>query len=392
MNFVSVLINYDFLKEVIRVNTNFKFFNLIHKTYICSKLIIMAGNSYGTLYKVTTFGESHGEALGGIIDGCPSGIKLDFEAIELDMARRKPGQSAIVTQRKEPDAVQFLSGIFEGKTTGTPIGFIIPNTNQKSDDYSHIKDNYRPSHADYVYDQKYGFRDYRGGGRSSARETASRVVAGAIAKQMLPEIKINAYVSSVGPIHLETPYQELDFSKTESNPVRCPDEKSAAIMEEYIRDIRKQGDTVGGVVSCVIQNVPVGLGEPVFDKLHAELGKAMLSINAVKGFEYGSGFSGSEMKGSEHNDLYNPDGTTKTNLSGGIQGGISNGMDIYFRVAFKPVATIMQTQDSLDNKGNIKPMTGKGRHDPCVVPRAVPIVEAMAAIVLADFYLINKTY
>ena len=352
----------------------------------------MAGNSYGTLYKVTTFGESHGEALGGIIDGCPSGIELDLDAIEVEMSRRKPGQSAIVTQRKEPDAVQFLSGIFEGKTTGTPIGFIIPNTNQKSDDYSHIKDNYRPSHADYVYDQKYGFRDYRGGGRSSARETASRVVAGAIAKQMLPEIKINAYVSSVGPIHLDTPYQDLDFSKIESNPVRCPDEKSAAIMEEYIRDIRKQGDTVGGIVSCVIQNVPVGLGEPVFDKLHAELGKAMLSINAVKGFEYGSGFSGSEMKGSEHNDLYNPDGTTKTNLSGGIQGGISNGMDIYFRVAFKPVATIMQTQDSLDNKGNITPMTEKGRHDPCVVPRAVPIVEAMAAIVLADFYLINKTY
>ncbi|MFH7012861.1 chorismate synthase [Flavobacterium sp. FlaQc-52] len=352
----------------------------------------MAGNSYGTLYKVTTFGESHGEALGGIIDGCPSGIELDLEAIEVEMSRRKPGQSAIVTQRKEPDSVQFLSGIFEGKTTGTPIGFIIPNTNQKSDDYSHIKDNYRPSHADYVYDQKYGFRDYRGGGRSSARETASRVVAGAIAKQMLPEIKINAYVSSVGPIHLDTPYQELDFSKTESNPVRCPDEKAAAIMEEYIRDIRKQGDTVGGIVSCVIQNVPVGLGEPVFDKLHAELGKAMLSINAVKGFEYGSGFSGSEMKGSAHNDLYNPDGTTQTNRSGGIQGGISNGMDIYFRVAFKPVATIMQTQDSLDNKGNITPMNGKGRHDPCVVPRAVPIVEAMAAIVLADFYLINKTY
>ncbi|MEO6177937.1 MAG: chorismate synthase, partial [Flavobacterium circumlabens] len=310
----------------------------------------MAGNSYGTLYKVTTFGESHGEALGGIIDGCPSGIELDLEAIEVEMSRRKPGQSAIVTQRKEPDSVQFLSGIFEGKTTGTPIGFIIPNTNQKSDDYSHIKDNYRPSHADYVYDQKYGFRDYRGGGRSSARETASRVVAGAIAKQMLPEIKINAYVSAVGPIHLDIPYQELDFSKTESNPVRCPDEKSAAIMEEYIRDIRKQGDTVGGIVSCVIQNVPVGLGEPVFDKLHAELGKAMLSINAVHGFEYGSGFCGTRMKGSEHNDLYLPDGSTKSNLSGGIQGGISNGMDIYFRVAFKPVATIMQTQETINNE------------------------------------------
>ena len=352
----------------------------------------MAGNSYGTLFRLTTFGESHGEALGGIIDGCPSGITIDLEAIQMEMARRKPGQSAIVTQRKELDDVQFLSGIFEGKTTGTPIGFIIPNTNQKSDDYSHIKDNFRPSHADYVYEQKYGIRDYRGGGRSSARETASRVVAGAIAKQILPEIKINAYVSSVGPIYLEKAYQELDFLKTENNPVRCPDEEMAIVMENYIRDIRKQGDTVGGTVTCIIQNVPIGLGEPVFDKLHAELGKAMLSINAVKGFEYGSGFEGSKMKGSEHNDLYNNDGTTKTNLSGGIQGGISNGMDIYFRVAFKPVATIMQKQESLDNKGNISEMTGKGRHDPCVVPRAVPIVEAMAAIVLADFYLINKTY
>ena len=352
----------------------------------------MAGNSYGTLFRITTFGESHGEALGGIIDGCPSGISLDLDVIQFEMSRRKPGQSKIVTQRKEPDDVQFLSGIFEGKTTGTPIGFIIPNTNQKSDDYSHIKDNYRPSHADYVYEKKYGVRDYRGGGRSSARETASRVVAGAIAKQMLPEIKFNAYVSSVGPLFLEKPYQELDFSKTENNPVRCPDEKMAAEMEEYIKKIKKDGDTVGGTITCVIQNVPIGLGEPVFDKLHAELGKAMLSINAVKGFEFGSGFCGSQMKGSEHNDLYNPDGTTKTNLSGGIQGGISNGMDIYFRVAFKPVATIMQKQESLDNKGNITEMTGKGRHDPCVVPRAVPIVEAMAAIVLADFYLINKTY
>ncbi|MDG2431580.1 chorismate synthase [Flavobacterium sp.] len=352
----------------------------------------MAGNSYGTLYKITTFGESHGEALGGIIDGCPSGIVLDLEAIEFEMSRRKPGQSAIVTQRKEPDAVQFLSGIFEGKTTGTPIGFIIPNTNQKSDDYSHIKDNYRPSHADYVYDQKYGFRDYRGGGRSSARETASRVVAGAIAKQMLPKIKIHAFVSAVGDLSLDKSYHELDFNLIESNPVRCPDIEMAAKMEDYIREIRKQGDTVGGMVTCVIQNVPVGLGEPVFDKLHAELGKAMLSINAVKGFEYGSGFEGSKMKGSQHNDLYNSDGTTRTNLSGGIQGGISNGMDIYFNVAFKPVATIMQKQESLDNQGNITEMTGKGRHDPCVVPRAVPIVEAMAAIVLADFYLINKTY
>ncbi|HPJ11739.1 MAG TPA: chorismate synthase, partial [Flavobacterium sp.] len=306
--------------------------------------------------------------------------------------RRKPGQSAIVSQRKEADEVQFLSGIFEGKTTGTPIGFIIPNTNQKSDDYSHIKDSYRPSHADYVYEKKYGIRDYRGGGRSSARETASRVVAGAVAKQVLKDIKINAFVSSVGEIFIDKPYQDLDFSKIESNSVRCPDEATAEKMEAYIRDIRKQGDTVGGTVTCVIQNVPVGLGEPVFDKLHAELGKAMLSINAVHGFEYGSGFCGARMKGSEHNDLFNPDGTTQSNLSGGIQGGISNGMDIYFRVAFKPVATIMQAQQTLDVHGNMITMQGKGRHDPCVVPRAVPIVEAMAAMVLADFYLINKIY
>ena len=352
----------------------------------------MAGNSFGTLFKLTTFGESHGDALGGIIDGCPAGIILDFDAIQYEMIRRKPGQSAIVTQRKEDDEVQFLSGIFEGKTTGTSIGFIIPNTNQKSDDYSDIKNTYRPSHADYVYEKKYGLRDYRGGGRSSARETASRVVAGAVAKQLLPNIKINAFVSSVGTIFLDKPYQDLDFSKTESNPVRCPDEATAVKMEELIRDIRKQGDTIGGTITCVLQNVPLGLGEPVFDKLHADLGKAMLSINAVKGFEYGSGFCGAQMKGSDHNDLYNPDGTTKTNLSGGIQGGISNGMDIYFRVAFKPVATLIQKQEVLDNQGNIVELQGKGRHDPCVLPRAVPIVEAMAALVLADFYLINKIY
>ena len=352
----------------------------------------MAGNTYGNVYKLTTFGESHGEAIGGVIDGCPPGISLDFDAIQKELIRRKPGQSAIVTQRKENDEVQFLSGIFEGKTTGTPIGFIIPNTNQKSDDYSHIKDVYRPSHADYVYEQKYGIRDYRGGGRSSARETASRVVAGAIAKQILPDIKINAFVSSVGDIFIDKPYQALDFSLTESNPVRCPDLDTAAKMEEYIRQIRKEGDTVGGTITCVIQNVPVGLGEPVFDKLHAELGKAMLSINAVKGFEYGSGFCGAKMKGSEHNDAFNPDGTTKSNLSGGIQGGISNGMDIYFRVAFKPVATLIQEYDALDNTGNIVKMQGKGRHDPCVVPRAVPIVEAMAAIVVTDFYFFNNMF
>lgn len=351
----------------------------------------MAGNSFGNLFKLSTFGESHGEAIGGVIDGCPSGIELDITAIQEELDRRKPGQSKIVTQRKEPDEVRFLSGIFEGKTTGAPIGFIIENTNQKSHDYSHIKDVYRPSHADYVYDQKYGHRDYRGGGRSSARETASRVVAGAIAKQILSDIKINAYVSSVGDIFLKKPYQDLNLDNTENNIVRCPDDVVAEKMIARIQEIRKQGDTIGGTVTCIIKNIPIGLGEPVFDKLHAELGKAMLSINAVKGFEYGSGFCGSNMKGSEHNDLFNEDGTTKTNLSGGIQGGISNGMDIYFRVAFKPVATIMQSQETIDSKGNKAEMQGKGRHDPCVVPRAVPIVEAMAALVLADYYLLNNT-
>lgn len=351
----------------------------------------MSGNTFGKLFKITTFGESHGKALGGVIDGCPAGLDINLDAIQNELNRRKPGQSSIVTQRKEPDTVEFYSGVFEGKTTGTPIGFAIHNTNQKSHDYSHIKDSYRPSHADYTFDKKYGFRDYRGGGRSSARETASRVVAGAVAKQLLSEIKINAFVSSVGDIFIDKPYQVLDFSKTESNPVRCPDEASAEKMEAYIKQVRKEGDTVGGTITCVLQNVPVGLGEPVFDKLHADLGKAMLSINAVKGFEYGSGFCGAKMKGSEHNDLFNADGSTKSNLSGGIQGGISNGMDIYFRVAFKPVATIMQKQDTLNNQGNIVEMVGKGRHDPCVVPRAVPIVEAMAALVLADNYLINRT-
>ncbi|WP_272023508.1 chorismate synthase [Olleya namhaensis] len=352
----------------------------------------MAGNSFGNLFKLTTFGESHGVAIGGIIDGCPPGIELDLEAIQAEMNRRKPGQSAIVTQRKEPDEVKFLSGVFEGVTTGTPIGFVIENSNQKSHDYSHIKDSYRPSHADYVYDKKYGLRDYRGGGRSSARETASRVVAGAIAKQMLKNVKINAFTSSVGDIFIDKPYQDLDFSNIESNDVRCPDSAIAEKMIDRIKQIRKEGDTIGGTVTCVLQNVPIGLGEPVFDKLHAELGKAMLSINAVKGFEYGSGFCGAKMKGSEHNDLFNIDGSTKTNLSGGIQGGISNGMDIYFRVAFKPVATIMQSQETINKDGEKVEMHGKGRHDPCVVPRAVPIVEAMAALVLADYLLINKTY
>ena len=351
----------------------------------------MAGNSFGKLFKLTTFGESHGPAIGGIIDGCPAGITLDLDKIQEDLNKRKPGQSAIVTQRKEPDTVIFLSGIFEGVTTGTPIGFTIENANQKSNDYSHIKDTFRPSHADYTYSEKYGVRDYRGGGRSSARETACRVVGGAIAKQVIKDIEIVAYTASVGELKLEKEASELDFGLIESNPVRCPDSETATKMEAYIREIRSQGDTVGGTVKCIIKNVPKGLGEPVFDKLHATLGQAMLSINAVKGFEFGSGFEGTKLKGSEHNDLFNQDGSTKTNLSGGIQGGISNGMDIYFNVAFKPVATIMQKQETINSQGELVEMQGKGRHDPCVVPRAIPIVEAMAALVLADFWLQNKT-
>ena len=350
----------------------------------------MAGNTFGNFFKLTTFGESHGEAMGGVIDGCPAGVSIDLDAIENQMMRRRPGQSAIVTQRKEADTVRFLSGIFEGKTTGTPIGFIIENTNQKSADYTHIKDSYRPSHADYTFDKKYGHRDYRGGGRSSARETACRVAAGAIASQLLCAIAITGYVSSVGDLTLEKPYQELDFNTVDSNVVRCPDAEMASKMIAKIKEVKKQGDTIGGIITCVIQNVPVGLGEPVFDKLHAQLGKAMLSINAVKGFEFGSGFKGATMNGSEHNDLFNQDGTTKSNLSGGVQGGISNGMDIYFRVAFKPVATIMQKQQTINSKGEKVEMQGKGRHDPCVVPRAVPIVEAMAALTIADFWLANK--
>ncbi|KAA2217010.1 chorismate synthase [Maribacter flavus] len=350
----------------------------------------MAGNSFGNIFRVTTFGESHGRAIGGVLDGCPAGIPLDLELIQKDLDRRKPGQSAIVTQRKEPDEVEIYSGIFEGRTTGTPIGFAIHNTNQKSKDYGHIKDSYRPSHADYVYDQKYGFRDYRGGGRSSARETASRVVAGAIAKQFLKGIEINAFVSQVGTLKMEKSYLELDLKTAEDNIVRCPDQEMAVKMEEYIKAIKKDGDTIGGVITCVAKNVPVGLGEPVFDKLHAELGKAMLSINAVKGFEYGSGFEGVTMKGSKHNDPFNTDGSTKTNHSGGVQGGISNGMDIFFNVAFKPVATVIQGYETIDKEGNIVQTQGKGRHDPCVVPRAVPIVEAMTALVLADYMLLSR--
>lgn len=351
----------------------------------------MAFNTFGNLLKLTTFGESHGDAIGGIIDGFPAGLSVDLEAIQKELDRRRPGQSKIVTQRKEPDTVEFLSGIFEGKTTGTPIGFIIRNTNQKSKDYSHNTNTYRPSHADFTYEKKYGLRDYRGGGRSSARETANWVVAGALAKQLISHISIHAFTSSVGDLKVQKAYQQLDLSKTETNVVRCPDESTAKQMIAKIKEVRKQGDTIGGTITCVAQNVPVGLGEPVFHKLQAELGKAMLSINAVKGFEFGSGFEGTRMRGSKHNDIFNADSSTKTNLSGGIQGGISNGMDIYFRVAFKPVATIMQDQATINSDGEETQISGKGRHDPCVVPRAVPIVEVLTALVLADFYLLNRT-
>ncbi|MFK7797378.1 MAG: chorismate synthase [Aureispira sp.] len=354
----------------------------------------MAGNSFGKLFKITTFGESHGRGIGVVIDGCPAGVSIDWEKVQHQLDRRKPGQSKIVTQRKEDDEFDILSGMFEGKTTGTPITLFIANTNQKVRDYDHIKDKFRPSHADYTYHQKYGNRDYRGGGRSSARETAARVAAGAIAQQLLEQkgIIIRAYVSQVGPLVLEKAYHELDFSTLEQNPVRCPDLELAAQMEQHIKAIKKQGDTTGGVVSCMIEGCPVGLGEPIFDRLHAELGKAMLCIPACKGFEYGSGFAGVALKGSEHNDHFILDehGKTSThqNLSGGIQGGISNGRPIYFRTAFKPVATIMRDQPSLDANGEVTTVKGKGRHDPCVVPRAVPIVECMAALVLLDYYLL----
>ena len=348
-------------------------------------------NTYGTLFRISTFGESHGAAIGVIIDGCPAGLLIDESFIQLELDRRKPGQSKITTQRKEDDTFKILSGVFEGKSTGTPIAIVIENQDQRSKDYGHIAEAFRPSHADYTYEAKYGNRDYRGGGRSSARETAARVAAGAIAKLLLKSmgIEINAYVSQVG--ELKAPhYTQLDLTKTEDNIIRCPDPAMAEKMIALIDQVRLERDTSGGIVTCVIKNTPVGLGEPVFDKLHAELGKAMLSINAVKGFEYGSGFAGITMRGSQHNDeFYNEGGRirTRTNHSGGIQGGISNGEDIYFNVAFKPVATIMQDQASVDKQGNETTVSGKGRHDPCVVPRAVPIVEAMAALVLVDFVL-----
>ncbi len=355
----------------------------------------MGGNTFGDLFRVTTFGESHGKAIGVVIDGCPAGLPIDEFFIQEELDRRKPGQSAIVTQRKESDIVHIQSGVFEGKTTGTPISMVIYNADAKSKDYAHIADKYRPSHADYTYDTKYGHRDYRGGGRSSARETASRVAAGAVAKLLLKQIgvDIKAFVSQVGNIQLPYPSSLIDFGVIEKNPVRCANMDVAGKMEQLIKEVKKQGDTIGGVVTCVIDNCPAGWGEPVFDRLHADLGKAVLSINACKGFEYGSGFNGVEMRGSEHNDIfYNDNGQirTKTNYSGGIQGGISNGMPIYFRAAFKPVATIIPAQASVDRNGNDTIITGKGRHDPCVVPRAVPIVEAMAALVLTDHWMKSK--
>ncbi len=349
------------------------------------------GNSYGRLFRISTFGESHGPAIGVVIDGCPAGLDIDEAFIQSELNRRRPGQSKITTQRKEDDVFKILSGVFDGKATGAPIALVIENQDQRSKDYSHLENTFRPSHADFTYQEKYGIRDYRGGGRSSARETAARVAAGAVAKLLLDEygVQIFAFVSQVGD--LKAPhYTQLDLTKTEDTIVRCPDEAIAAKMIALIDSVRLERDTIGGSVTCVIKNTPVGLGEPVFDKLHAELGKAMLSINAVKGFEYGSGFEGIKLRGTQHNDEFINEGgkiRTKTNHSGGIQGGISNGEDIYFNVAFKPVATIMQDQQSVDKDGKEVIVSGKGRHDPCVLPRAVPIVEAMAALVMADFIL-----
>lgn len=345
----------------------------------------------GNFLTLSTFGESHGLSYGGIINNFPAGLEVDFHKVQHQLDRRKPGQSTIVTQRKESDTIIFQSGIFEGKSTGTPISFIIKNENQKSQDYSHIADAYRPSHADFTYDRKFGIRDYRGGGKSSARETVNWVAAGALARQVLPaEVEIQAYVSSVGEIFCEKPYQELDLHKTDESDVRCPDPETAAKMIAKIKEIKKEGNTIGGTIMCVIRNLPAGIGEPVFGKLQAELAKAMMNINAAKGFEYGSGFCGAKMTGKEHNDLFNEDFSTKTNLSGGIQGGISNGMDVYFRVAFKPIATVLRPQESVNRDGEPVIVEGKGRHDACVLPRAVPIVENLAAFVLADLYLINK--
>jgi chorismate synthase len=353
-------------------------------------------NTFGTLFRVSTFGESHGQAIGCIVDGCPAGLEIDLDFMQRELDRRRPGQSSIVTQRKESDTVQLLSGVFEGRSTGTPIALLIPNEDQRSRDYDHLATAFRPSHADFTWQAKFGHRDYRGGGRSSARETAARVAAGAIAKMFLATqgIDIQAYVSQVGDIALSGGYQSLDLSLTETNDVRCPEPAVAERMIQRIKEVRKAGDTIGGVVSALVRGCPVGMGEPVFDKLHADLGKAMLGINAAKGFEYGSGFAGVAMLGSQHNDQFDlaqsGQPSTLSNHSGGIQGGISNGMDIYFRVAFKPVATIMRDQETLNAEGQALTLQGKGRHDPCVVPRAVPIVEAMTALVLADHLLRSR--
>jgi len=352
-------------------------------------------NSFGNIFKLTTFGESHGAGIGGIIDGCPAGLRIDIEKVQNELNRRKPGQSRITTQRDESDTVEFLSGIFEGQTTGAPIGFFVKNKDQHSTDYDSLKDIFRPSHADYTYLQKYGVRDHRGGGRSSARETIARVVGGAVAKQLLEHahISIQAFVNSVGDISLDKPYQELDLSKTEDTIVRCPDSETADKMIARIEEAGRNHDTVGGTIMCIIQGVPAGWGSPVFNKLHADLGFAMLGINAVKGFEYGSGFEGTKLSGSEHNDVFiNEEGVVKTitNHSGGIQGGISNGQDIFFKVAFKPIATLLKEQKTIDIELKETIINPKGRHDPCVLPRAVPIVESMAALVLADHYFMSR--
>jgi chorismate synthase len=351
-------------------------------------------NTFGNIFRLTSFGESHGQAIGGIIDGCPSGIDMDIKYIQNELDRRRPGQSDITTPREEGDKVVFLSGIFEGKTTGAPIAFNVYNKNQHSSDYDNLKNIYRPSHADYTYAQKYGNRDHRGGGRSSARETIARVVAGAVAKLILKELSINitAYTSQVGEIAVNNDYSQFDLSQIESTAIRCPDLKKAAKMIELIDEVKSQGDTIGGVITCIVKRTPVGLGEPVFGKLHAALGSAMLSINAVKGFEYGQGFDVSK-RGSEVNDeFFNDNGkiNTRTNNSGGIQAGISNGQDIYFRVAFKPVSTILRDQKTVDKSGEDTSIKAQGRHDPCVLPRAVPIVEAMAALTILDYYLLAQ--
>lgn len=353
-------------------------------------------NSFGNIFKLTSFGESHGKGIGGVIDGFPAGIKIDMDFVQSELDRRKPGQSKITTDRKEQDKVEFLSGIYNGKSTGCPIGFIVWNKDQHSTDYENIKNIYRPSHADYTYQIKYGIRDHRGGGRSSARETISRCVAGALAKIALKQIGVNitAYTSQVGSIRLENDYSDYDLSQIEDTSVRCPDKEKAKEMEELITQIKAEGDTIGGVITCVIKGSPIGLGQPIYGKLHAALGNAMLSINAAKAFEYGDGFKGLKQKGSEQNDIfYNHDGVieTHTNHSGGIQGGISNGQDIFFRVAFKPVATVLMEQHTVNIDGIDTTMKAKGRHDPCVLPRAVPIVEAMAAMTILDYYLIDKT-